>query len=257
VERFAHALVSAENGRLARTIINRLWGRFMGRALVEPVDDMEQPAWNQDLLDWLAADLADHGYDLKRTMGLILGSEAYGRKAVDYDDQAKDYVFRGPAIRRLTAEQFADALSAVTGIWQGKVEGEFDFTLVSSHARPTPARTRASLVAGGPLMNALGRPNREQVVTVRSSAATTFQGLELSNGRTLASALRRGAARLAAQPRPTDALVRLIYRRALSRPPTDEELTVCRGLLGTTPTAAGIEDLLWSVVMLPEFQLIH
>ncbi len=257
VERFAQALVIAENGRLARTVVNRLWGRFMGRALVEPVDDMEQPAWNQDLLDWLAADLADHGYDLKRTMGLILGSEAYGRKAVDDDDQEKDYVFRGPAIRRLTAEQFADALSTVTGIWQGKVEGEFDFTLVSSHARPTPGRTRAALVAGDPLMNALGRPNREQVVTVRSAAATTFQGLELSNGRTLASALRRGAARLAAQPRPTDALVRLIYRRALSRLPTDEELTVCRGLLGTTPTAAGIEDLLWSVVMLPEFQLIH
>jgi hypothetical protein len=257
VERFAHALVSAENGRLARTIVNRLWGRFMGRALVEPVDDMEQPAWHQDLLDWLAADLADHGYDLKRTMGLILGSEAYGREAVDLDEQDKDYVFRGPAIRRLTAEQFADALSAVTGIWQGKVAGEFDFKLVSSHATPAPGRTRASLVAADPLMSALGRPNREQVVTVRSSAATTLQGLELSNGKTLASALERGARRLVAQPRPTDVLVRVIFRRALSRPPTNDELAVCHGLLGKAPTAAGVEDLLWSIVMLPEFQLIH
>jgi hypothetical protein len=257
LERFSHALVSPENGRLARTIVNRLWGRFMGRALVEPVDDMEQSAWNQDLLDWLATDLADHAYDLKRTMALILGSEAYGRESVDEDEQADDYVFRGPAIRRLTAEQFVDALSAVTGIWQGKVAGEFDFRLVSSHATPIAGRTRASLVTADPLMSALGRPNREQVVTVRPSAATTLQSLELSNGETLASALHRGATRLVAQPRPTDVLVRSLFQRALSRPPTDEELTVCRGLLGKTPTAAGIEDLLWSITMLPEFQLIH
>jgi hypothetical protein len=74
MDRFSHAIVSPQNGRLARTIVNRLWGRFMGRALVEPVDDMEQPAWHQDLLDWLATDLADHDYDLKRTMTVILGS---------------------------------------------------------------------------------------------------------------------------------------------------------------------------------------
>jgi hypothetical protein len=257
LQRFSHALVSAENGRLARTIVNRLWGRFMGRALVEPVDDMEQPAWNQDLLDWLASDLADHGYDLKRTIGLILGSEAYGREAVDLDEQADPYVFRGPAIRRLSAEQFVDALSAVTGIWQKKVAGEFDFTLVSSHAAPVAGRTRAALVTADPLMSALGRPNREQVVTVRASAATTLQSLELSNGSALASHLQRGAARLIARPEATDSLVRTIFQRALSRPPTGPELEVCRGVLGKAPTAAGVEDLLWSIVMLPEFQLIH
>ncbi len=44
------------------TIVNRLWAQMLGRGLVEPVDDMDQPAWNADLLDWLASDLADHQF---------------------------------------------------------------------------------------------------------------------------------------------------------------------------------------------------
>ena len=55
----------------------------MGRGLVEPLDDMDQPAWNADLLDWLAEDLVAHGYDLKHTMTRILTSRAYQMPAVD------------------------------------------------------------------------------------------------------------------------------------------------------------------------------
>ena len=74
LDQLMHALVGPSNGRLARTIVNRLWARFMGHGLVEPVDDMEQAAWHPDLLDWLAEDLIAHGYDLKRTMTVILTS---------------------------------------------------------------------------------------------------------------------------------------------------------------------------------------
>ena len=59
LDQLMHALVGPSNGRLARTIVNRLWARFMGHGLVEPVDDMEQAAWHPDLLDWLAEDLVD------------------------------------------------------------------------------------------------------------------------------------------------------------------------------------------------------
>src|SRR2546422_4902580 len=51
-----------ENGRLARTMVNRLWARFLGRGLIEPLDEMDNPAWHPDLLDWLASDLAEHGH---------------------------------------------------------------------------------------------------------------------------------------------------------------------------------------------------
>ena len=53
----ASLVTSKKNGRLTRTIVNRLWQRLMGRGLIEPVDEMDNKPWNADLLDWLAWDL--------------------------------------------------------------------------------------------------------------------------------------------------------------------------------------------------------
>ena len=257
LEQLSHVLTGPKNGRLARTIVNRLWARFIGRGLVEPVDDMDRPAWDQDLLDWLAEDLVAHGYDLKHTMSVVLTSQAYSRQAVDVPERPEAYVFRGPAIRRLTAEQFVDGISAITGVWQEKQLANVVVTLLSAHAAPVATHTRAALANADPLMTALGRPNREQVVTVRSSAATTLQGLELSNGATLAARLHRGAGHLMRTgPKSTGALIELVFARAVSRPPTRSERALCSRLLGAHPTVEGVEDLLWSVTMLPEFQLV-
>jgi len=258
LEQLSHVLTGPKNGRLARTIVNRLWAQFMGRGLVESVDDMDRPAWDQDLLDWLAEDLVAHGYDLKHTMTVVLTSEAHGRQAVDVTERPGAYVFRGPAIRRLTAEQFVDGISAITGVWQAKQAAKVDVTLVSAHAAPLASRTRAALANADPLMTALGRPNREQVVTVRTSAATTLQALELENGSTLAAALHRGAERLVAmRPLTTNALIDRVFERAFSRLPTRTERVLCTQLLGARPTGDGVEDLLWSIVMLPEFQMVN
>lgn len=301
-------LTAPQNGRLSRTIVNRLWARLMGRGLVEPVDDMEQAAWQPALLDWLAEDLVAHGYDLKRTIARIVSSRAYQRPAVDLPETMDDFVFRGPAIRRLSAEQFVDALSAVTGVWQAQPDK--GLKLIGSHAsgaasrasagapvqvasesreaapkavgsagvasvasvagiasvRPPAAgakpasthqRTRAALVAADPLMTALGRPTREQVITTRATAATTLQALELVNGGTLATLLRRGALVMAGDKPGTSEIVSRIYRRALGRAPTRAELRLARERLGASPRPDEIEDLLWAVAMLPEFQLLY
>lgn len=255
----AQVITSPKNGRLPRTIVNRLWARFMGRGLVEPVDDMDQAAWDPDLLDWLAEDLVAHHYDLKHTMRRILTSRAYQAVAVDVPERVEQFVFRGPAIRRLSAEQFVDALSAVTGVWQEKPIGDFDFIAAGTAETPGVAEhTRASFVTADPLMTALGRPNREQVLTTRAAAATTLQALELQNGATLAKWLRRGAEHLLAEPPNTpDALLARVYQRALGRAPTATEAAIGRELLGATTQRDGVEDLLWSLAMLPEFQLIY
>ncbi len=257
LDQLMHALVGPTNGRLARTVVNRLWARVMGRGLVEPLDDMEQAAWHPDLLDWLAEDLVAHGYDLKRTMTVILTSDAYQRVAVNPPAADAPYVFRGPETRRLTAEQFVDAVSAVTGIWQKAPDAKLNVALIRSHAVPMPGRTRAALVAANPLMTALGRPNREQVVTSRAAAATTLQTLELLNGPTLADHLRRGAERLVADRKGPREVVDHIFTRAFGRAPSAAERSVAAQALGRQPDAAAIEDLLWSVVMLPEFQAVH
>ena len=114
MKRLAAIVTSKENGRLARTIVNRLWSRFLGRGLVEPVDEMDGLPWNQELLDWLAADFVEHGYDLRHTMSRILTSRAYRLASVAADPAAQtqqDFSFRGPVRRRLSAEQIADSVS--------------------------------------------------------------------------------------------------------------------------------------------------
>ena len=73
----ADVITGRANGRLPRTIVNRLWQRFLGYGLVEPVDEMDRPAWSPALMDWLAEDLAAHGYDLKHTMARILTSRPF------------------------------------------------------------------------------------------------------------------------------------------------------------------------------------
>ena len=249
LKRLAEILTGPKDGRLSRTLANRLWACFFGRGLVEPVDDMEQPAWNQSLLDWLAQDLAANHYDVKKTMERMLTSRAYQLPAVDLGEAGaagKGFVFRGPAVRRMSAEEFRDALGQLTGIWYGKSE--------------VPGATnhvRASLVPADPLAVALGRPNREQVMTTRASAATTLQALELTNGKTLADVLLHGAEKLAATKPEPDELVERLYRRAFGRSPTGPERLLAVNLAGRPVQKQGVEDLLWAMVMLPEFQVLY
>src|SRR5439155_15151265 len=121
-----------------RTIVNRLWAKFFGRGLVEPLDDMEQDAWHPALLDWLAEDLVEHGYDLKRTIDQMLTCEAYAWPAISSAErEPKQFVFKGPLVRRMSAEQFRDALGEITGVWYRQPAGEFDFSVLrNAQQRP-------------------------------------------------------------------------------------------------------------------------
>jgi hypothetical protein len=117
---------------------------------------------------------------------------------------------------------------------------------------------RASLVAADPMMVALGRPNREQVMTARQSTATTLQALELTNGETLNKVLKRGAEKLLATNQlSTDELVEQVFVKSLGRVPTGSERKLAAELVGSPAKLEGVEDLLWSIAMLPEFQLIY
>ncbi len=266
LDALARAITCPRDGRLTRTMVNRLWARFLGRGLVEPVDDMQQTAWDQDLLDWLAEDFAAHHYDLKHTIDRILTSRAYQLPAVDPGEQSPaNCVFTGPNVRRLTAEEFRDALAALTGVGYPKADADVGAgetvkkpdDLIATNVAAHPGTVRAALVAADPLLTALGRPNREQVVTCRATTATTLQALELTNGKTLAELLKRGAADLAKQPGSTRKLTRTVYQKAVGRKPTSAELKLARGLVGKKPAQEGVEDFLWALAMLPEFQLIY
>jgi mono/diheme cytochrome c family protein len=428
LKQLAEIVAGRQDARLTRTIVNRLWQKFMGRGLIEPADEMEKVAWNQDLLDWLSEDLADQDYDLKKTMERILTSKAYQMPAVSWDEKNNDaYVFMGPVVRRMSAEQFRDALGEVAGIWYDQPVAQVDFsigttnqtldapfaakyiwseaeaakeakpgtsyfrkvvvlentpasalgvitadnsftlfvngkkagagkkydemvvvdlrkhlvkgtnyiaiTAVNEGDKPNPAglfmyayvraggkksqvmdfgtdkswvwsttkvkdwdkpkfaaanwshafelggigtttwnmepkfksamlapeqfgKVRSALVNADVLQVALGRPNREQVVTSRLSAATTLQALELTNGRELSELMKKGSEKLMTENSDKD-LVTRIYMRALGRKPTGDEMKLAQEMVGKPLQGAGVEDLLWAVTMLPEFQLIY
>lgn len=109
-------MVQEENGRLYRTITNRFWHRLMGKGIIEPLDEMDNPPWDNNLMDWLASDFIDHNIDLKHLIKRIMSSKAYQLPSVKYqkiEDTKTNYVFRGPLVRRLSAEQFSDAVSQI------------------------------------------------------------------------------------------------------------------------------------------------
>jgi hypothetical protein len=183
----ADLFTSAQNGRFARTFVNRIWDRLFGRGLVPSVDDMDGKPFDADLLDWLASDFADHHYDIQFLLERIMTSEAYQLPSVAKPERASaDYVFRGPYPRRLTAEEFADAVASITGEWK---------ILRSAHAEPG-VFCREWRFKSSPLTRALGRPIRDQVYTERNSEATMLQSLEVMNGATLSNTLHRGAKRM-------------------------------------------------------------
>ncbi len=262
--KLAELMTSPDNGRLTRTIVNRLWDRMMGRGLAFPVDALASRPWNEDLLDYLAADLSDHGYDLKRTLELIATSQVYDCQSVAWDPKqpANEYVFAGPAPKRLTAEQFIDGLSRITGVAPQNTAEDDVFGEMLYYATKGTARrpfVRASLVESTFLMRSLGRPNREQVVTTRPAEMTTLEAIELSNGQPLAELLNEGADQLRADhPNwSSQEICDYIFRIATSRPPSDDELARLTSLAGDSLTTEGVADALWCVVMLPEFQLVR
>jgi mono/diheme cytochrome c family protein len=260
LEQLAGLVTHPNNGRLTRTIANRLWQGLLGRGIVHPVDIMANRPWSEDVLDHLATFLTDNGYDVKKLLEHILTSRAYqSQPAVFEKEPAGDYVFRGPELRRLSAEEFVDAVWMLTSTAPAKAAAPVALPAFGDSVPPERRFIRASLVPADALMRSLGRPNREQVVTTRPDQLTTLQALDLSNGQVLANLLARGAANLLKThaKATADELAEDVFFRSLCRRPTAEELATARDIIGSAPTADSVADLLWAILMLPEFQLIR
>jgi len=475
LKQLADLMTHRENGRFARTIVNRIWHRLMGRGIVHPTDAMETEPWNEDLLDCLSNGFVESGYDLRKLIETIATSKAYQSPAEKMDGRegGEAYRYAGMRGRRLTAEQFVDSVWQLTGAAPSKydagvvrvgppkkalgvgggvsgivqavqgareVKGEwiwgssaksapgpaanetvwfrktFDLPFEVERASgvitcdnsyrlwingqlvledgnwegvevfsaleylrpgqneiliegknggsgPNPAAmyfewmfaglesqgddaarsesqrrkmlrivsstewecfvgggivpeksdrgsmvwekpvqaagpwgerladeisrkmleglegpgkmVRASLVKADFLMRSLGRPNRDQIVTVRPTELTTLEAMDLSNGETLAEWLRFGAKRWMASVAMRGEFdgehsgvesgrelwrrewIEPLYLYALSRRPTELELSAIYEAVGERLEGQDVEDLIWSLVMLPEFQYVR
>jgi len=254
----ADILVQKKNGRLYRTLVNRVWAQLMGRGIVEPVDMMDNEPWSQDLLDWLASDFTANGYDMKRLMRQILISKTYQTPAMGLKESqmltASNFVFKGIMKRRITAEQFADAVSQ--SFFPLYTDSALVKKMLPADIKNDIPFARASLVKNDPFLTALGRPNRENVSTSRISQANLLQALELTNGNKFNLSLRKGAEIWAQKYQTGESLVKALYLKALGREPSLKEITLAVKYIGKKPSVEGIQDLVWAVTLLPEFQLI-
>ena len=432
LNQLATLLTHPENGRFSRTLVNRLWHRLMGHGIVHPLDAMQTEPWNADLLDWLAWDFQQNGYDLKKTLARIATSRIYQARSEAVADPQAPFVFRGPRARRLTAEQFVDAVWQLTEtaparmdapVFRGrldpeaaksvKLSGQWIWGTSAADGKTPPAgetillranwkldaapaggaailtcdngfslyingrkvsegdawdritavplhdklqagnnaivvvarnagngpnaaglyfqasvkladgrestlasgpdwqfspsapagkegrlgalpknfqpvvgvkalavwtralqqqgpallaqgsananrRVRAALVKSDFLMRSLGRPNRDQIVSMRPEDLTTLEALDLSNGEPLTRALEQGAARLVEHSgASSEGLVRRLYAHTLARAPTASELSAALEVLGPQPAAAPVADLLWALLMQPDFLYVR
>ena len=253
LKQLAQLMTHPENGRFTRTIVNRLWHRLMGHGIVHPVDAMQSEPWSSDLLDFLAVDLADHGYDLKHTMALICSSQAYQSVTeLIKEGESGEYRYAGPRAKRMTAEQFADAVWQITGTAPSKIDAPIK-------RAGGGEMVRAGLLKSDLLMRSLGRPNREQIVSMRPNDLTTLEAMDLNNGQILTSRLENGAEAILKQKEGTNSasLIKWLYAYAYSRLPSPTERAVAQEALGETPGVSVLQDLLWAMLVQPEFQMVR
>jgi uncharacterized membrane protein/mono/diheme cytochrome c family protein len=259
LQQLADNLVQPKDGRLYRTLVNRIWAQLFGRGIVEPVDVMDNKPWSQDLLDWLASDFVAQGTDMKKLLATILTSKTYQLPSVGLKEPdeltSPKFVFSGMVRKRLTAEQFADAVSET--LEPVYPDSMVVYDLLPKALKGKLAFPRAALMRNDPFLTALGRPNRETVTTSRSSQANLIQALELTNGSLFNETIKKAADHwLKKYPDPTT-LVKQVYRSALGRYPKPEEETVAVQSIRQGKINEGVQDFLWAIALHPEFQLIY
>jgi hypothetical protein len=239
----------------ARALVNRVWGKLLGRGIVEPVDDFRfsNPPVNEPLLDALAEDFIAHGYDFKRLVGTILNSRTYQASSRPNATNETDQTYFSRAmLRRLTAEQLLDGLAQATGI-----EEEF---------RSLPAGLRAGQLptnhTGSYFLKTFGRPPRKSVCSCeRSQTPTLPQVLHLMNGTTMMKGLRTEGGtldRLLKAKLDDNLLIEEFYLHALGRLPQPGELARARSYLSEPgDRAQAAEDLFWALLNSRQFLFNH
>ena len=258
----ARWLVSPDNPLTARALVNRLWKLYFGHGIVRTLDDLgaqgARPS-NPELLDWLASELVESGWDIKHVIRLMVTSHTYRQSSAERTDLSEvdpenDLFARQSAIR-LDAEMIRDNALAVSGLLSPEVGGPSVKPYQPAHywdgvsqaipgspaAAWEPSRTEEQYRRGlytywkrtfpHPSLEAFDAPTREECVAERTRSNTPLQALVLLNDPTYVEAARvlaERAARLGGAG--SEAQLRWAYRQTLSREPETEALNVLNGV---------------------------
>jgi len=246
----AEWVVSRDNPLTARVMVNRLWALCFGRGLATPLDDFGaqgMPPMHPELLDWLATDFMDHGWDIKRTIKLLVTSGAYRQSSVTdaaimaADPQNKWLARQGRW--RLDAEMVRDNALAVSGLLAKPIGGasvkpyqpagywkHLNFPKRKWAPDSGVSQYRRGLYTFWcrtflhPSMLAFDAPTREGCVAERTRSNIPQQALVLLNDPTYVEAARVFAERIVQHGGATDAeRLAWAFERALTRRPSAAE----------------------------------
>ena len=217
---FADWLVSPDNPFFARAVVNRVWKNFMGRGLVESVDDIRDanPPSNPELLAALTRDFVEHRFDVQQLARTIMNSSTYQLTSRPTATNAADLKYHSHYIaKRLPAEVILDAIGQVTGVrevfpgYPGRRALQLPDSSVDSY-----------------FLTAFGRPSRVTAAdSERQQEPSITQALHVINGDTINRKLAASGGliqSLVVGGADNRTVVERLYLSALSRRPTDEEL---------------------------------
>ena len=254
-QQFSGWLTSADNPFFARMMVNRMWAHFLGRGIIDPIDDarITNPPTNPELLDALAADFVANGYDMKHLIRVICNSYSYGLESNSSDlNQDDSQTFARFYPRRLTAEVLLDGISQVLE--------------VPTEYAGLPAGTRAIELPDenvpASFLDVFGRPARTSACECeRVDAPSLAQALTLINSQEIQRKLTADdgyVARLTTNELAPMQNIKDIFMRVLGRSPRGEELETALAFLEIEDNRGeAYQSLLWSLLATNEFMFNH
>ncbi|MCE9530645.1 MAG: DUF1549 and DUF1553 domain-containing protein [Planctomycetes bacterium] len=252
-------MTAADNPFFARTMANRLWGHFMGRGIIHPIDDARStnPPSNPELLDALAKDFSSHGYDVKRLIRTICNSAAYGLSSIPEEanqDDVQSFARYYP--RRLSAEVLLDSIGQV-------LETPTKFkSVVGDFPKGTRAIDLPDEAVPSHFLDVFGRPSRNSACECeRVDAPALGQTLEMVSSAELQEKLNADkgfVGRLATNGKEHGDNVREIFQRVFARSPRPKELATAVAFLESQKKSKeAYGSLLWALLATNEFLFNH
>ncbi len=246
----ARWLVSKENPLTARTFVNRLWKQFFGSGLANPVDDLGaqgEPPTHPELLDWLAVEFQESGWNVKHMVELIVNSQTYRQSSKERKDlqeiDPSNRLLAAQNPRRLEGEFVRDNALAIAGLLNLEMGGpsihpyqppNYYVNLQFPDRDYYPDQDERQYRRGvymhwqrtflHPMLANFDSPSREECSAIRTVSNTPQQALTLLNDPEFVEAARVLAQKLLTPPALTDkARLESAFQRALSRSPNARE----------------------------------
>jgi hypothetical protein len=253
-EVLAQWLASPDNPHFARNLVNVVWAHFLGRGIIDPVDDVRisNPPSNPELLDALAGKFTEYGYDFRRLVRDICTSRTYQLSTQPNDTNAgDDRNFAKASVRRMRAEVLLDCLSQVT-----ETKDKFNGIPRGAHAVQIPDGNTSSY-----FLTTFGRASRETVCSCEVRTEPNLsQALHLLNGSTVENKINDGGVvrkALQAGQKP-EAILDDLYLRCLGRRPSEDERARLLAFFKDAKSEEQVlNDLFWALLNAKEFVFNH